>query len=312
LADLNAVDAGSSPAIFAGVQHLSGVEYSQYLYFVAEANQLPIACECKVQKVTAQANGGFHLDTEEGPIQTDYLIWACGEFQFPDLEPFPGADLCWHYAQITDWRDFKKRPYTVIGGYESGLDSAINLLKHGCEVNLLVRNRTWDLPEVYDPSQTLSPYTRQRLRDVEADERLTITYGADVVEVTRALESGFTIDLADGRSLDAQHPPILGTGFVKGGGARQVSELWEWNDSGNILLSEIDESVKTPGLFLVGPQVRHEQQVYCFIYKFRQRFAFIAKEIAGRKQLQFKFANDTPEGAWGPFGNSECCENCEC
>ncbi|MEO1317982.1 MAG: thioredoxin reductase-like protein, partial [Pseudomonadota bacterium] len=37
-----------------------------------------------------------------------------------------------------------------------------------------------------------------------------------------------------------------------------------------------------PGLFLVGPEVSHSGFLFCFIYKFRQRFAVVARTIAGR------------------------------
>lgn len=312
LADLNSVDPVSSPAHFAGTEHLSGAEYADYLTFLVSATGLPVFGGCKVLQVEPNADGGFHLNTERGEVLTQYLIWACGEYQFPDLEPFPGGHYCQHYAHIEDWQIMEVDSYTVIGGYESGLDSAINLLKLGCEVRLLVRRVTWDQPDVYDPSQILSPYTRQRLRDVESDQRLQIVYDVDVVEVTREDDGGFRIHAADGRSWDGQQPPILGTGFKKGGGARQIEDLWLWDDEGHIALTEIDESVYTPGLFLVGPQVRQEQGIYCFIYKFRQRFDRIARQIAQRAELPMQPRDASLGGIWGPFGNSECCEGCEC
>ena len=176
---------------------------------------------------------------------------------------------------------------------------------------MLVRRPTWDLPEVYDPSQALSPYSRERLREIEASDALEIVYDADVVEVTIDTEGGFRVHGADGRHWDARVPPVLGTGFLKGGGAGQIADLWEWNDEGRICLSDMDESTRTPGLFLVGPQVRHDQRIYCFIYKFRQRFAAIAREIAERLALD-PIPAKQPAGAWGPFGNTECCEGCEC
>ena len=80
----------------------------------------------------------------------------------------------------------------------------------------------------------------------------------------------------------------------------------------NIVLNEIDESVKTPGLFLVGPHVRHDALIYCFIYKFRQRFANIATKIALQHELPIGPAEGSKDGVWGPFGNSECCDGCEC
>jgi hypothetical protein len=77
------------------------------------------------------------------------------------------------------------------------------------------------------------------------------------------------------------------------------------------MLTEADESSKTPGLFLIGPQVRQEDRIYCFIYKFRQRFAMLAQNLALCKNLDSAELDPGP-GVWGPFGNSECCEGCEC
>jgi hypothetical protein len=46
------------------------------------------------------------------------------------------------------------------------------------------------------------------------------------------------------------------------------------------LLNDFDESTKTPGLFLVGPQVVHGSLSFCFVYKYRQRFGIVADAIA--------------------------------
>ncbi len=311
LADLNAVDAWTSPAIFAGAEHLSGDQYADYLNMVVEAAELPVTTGCKVLKVEPGPFGGFHLITEQGELDTGFLIWACGEYQFPDLKPFPGGQWCLHYAKVSDWQSLDTGHYTVIGGYESGIDAAFNLLKLRHHVRLLVRRKTWDLPDEYDPSLVLSPYSRGRLREMENNDALEIIYDADVVEVTTDSKNEFRIHAADGRCWDSKTRPVLGTGFVKGGGAQQIADLWQWDDHGQIELSFIDESTRTSGLFLVGPQVRHDHGIYCFVYKFRQRFAAIAVEIASRLDL-VAVPTSPSDGTWGPFGNSECCEGCEC
>ena len=50
--------------------------------------------------------------------------------------------------------------------------------------------------------------------------------------------------------------------------------------AGSPLLNAHDESTITPGLFLAGPAVRHGSLSFCFVYKFRQRFAIVADAIA--------------------------------
>ena len=311
LADLNAVDATSSPAIFASAEHLSGHQYADYLEFVADDAMLPIVCNCKVLQVNPK-DGGFHLLTERGELFTRFLIWACGEYQFPDLNPFPGGDQCVHYAQIEDWQALEIDDYTVIGGYESGLDAAVNLLKLGCQVRLLVRKSNWNPANVFDPSQTLSPYTQERLHEIERCDQLEIIFDANVIKITEQTGDGFQVHAADGRCWDTKQAPILGTGFLKGGGARQIKDLWMWDHNDHIVLNDFDESLYTPGLFLVGPQVRHDQRIYCFIYKFRQRFARVAHQIAHRLELDIEWLEGSKDGIWGPFGNNECCEGCEC
>ena len=74
----------------------------------------------------------------------------------------------------------------------------------------------------------------------------------------------------------------MATGFNSS--AIIIENLFDWDESKSYcLLNEKDESIKTPGLFLVGPQVRHNNLIFCFIYKFRQRFGVVVNAIG--KQL---------------------------
>ena len=56
--------------------------------------------------------------------------------------------------------------------------------------------------------------------------------------------------------------------------------------TGDAKLTKCDESTIYPGLFLSGPQVRQDDQIFCFVYKYRQRFAVVMNEIATRMGLQ--------------------------
>ena len=56
------------------------------------------------------------------------------------------------------------------------------------------------------------------------------------------------------------------------------------------LLTEDDESTVLPGLFLVGPQVQHDSLSFCFVYKFRQRFAVVANAICQGLGMDTKHA----------------------
>lgn len=100
----------------------------------------------------------------------------------------------------------------------------------------------------HDPSLSLSPYTRSRLDEAVNTGRLEIVFGADIVEVMANADSGFSVHAADGRQWACEQPPFWAPAF-SGGGATQIDALWEWDAKGQVMLTELDESTLTPGLF---------------------------------------------------------------
>ena len=87
--------------------------------------------------------------------------------------------------------------------------------------------------------------------------------------------------------VHTSQPPVLCTGFEGSvaSSARHLFNLADESDeakgclAGAPLLTDVDESTKVPGVFLVGPSVRHGTLSFCFIYKFRQRFGVVANAI---------------------------------
>ena len=67
-----------------------------------------------------------------------------------------------------------------------------------------------------------------------------------------------------------------------------------------------------PGLFLCGPAVRHDGQIFCFIYKYRQRFAVVVKAIATSIGLVAEHLENYR--MWGMYlDDLSCCgEECIC
>lgn len=52
--------------------------------------------------------------TSRGPVTTKSLIWAAGEFQYPQFDPFPGAEYCRHNATVPSWRDVSEDDVVVL------------------------------------------------------------------------------------------------------------------------------------------------------------------------------------------------------
>jgi thioredoxin reductase len=290
--DLNAVSFDSSPGWSLRSEHPSGAAYARYLEHAANRFGVNVQCGLDVFSIEPIDNG-FTLQTSRGTVTADYVIWACGHFGAPTDAGLPGAELAQHYGTVNSWDDIEEDEVYVIGGYESGIDAAIGLAQKGKDVIVLDRGAPW-LDGDKDPSRSLSPYSQQRLDTFQKCLSITLIPDVDVI----ALEQegrGVHILCGDGRSWLSGGPPVLATGFK--GGTKRVSQWFDYDQEGAPLLNSQDESTAMPGLFLVGPEVCHQGHLFCFIYKFRQRFAVVARAIAARmgadtSVLEMYYEND--------------------
>ncbi len=307
--DLNSIALKTSPAYSLQTEHPTGAEYAVYLQGVAQYFRLPIRTGVDVNEIQPNPNDeGFTVVTNQGKMKTRFVIWAAGEFQNPNANPFPGADLCRHYATVPSWQEMPGDKIVVIGGYESGVDSAIHLANQGKRVYILDPDQPWDEDEP-DPSLSLSPFTFDRLREANRDGLISF----DPVAVTRVekVDSTYRVRLDNGRSLTTTQPPILATGF--NGRVPQIANHFEWNEDGfPIVTEESDESTITPGLFLSGPMVRHRRVIFCFIYKFRQRFAIIGHTIADELGLDTAVLDEYRQGQMYLDDLTCCSVECAC
>lgn len=275
--DLNSVVAGTSPAYMLQKEHPTGKEYARYLRDVSDYFDLPVIEHVNVEKVLSSGSS-FTIHTAEGDrIESRFLIWAAGEFQYPNTNSIPGAELCLSNSHVKSWKHVKGDQIYIIGGYESGMDAAIHLSRLGKKVRVFDRDRRWS-HKTTDPSENLTPFTMERLKQEMTHKRIEL-FGNSLVREIRLEQDKYLIYIK-GRSLPYQSdsPPILATGFKSS--LVVIEELFEWEKTDSYcLLNDQDESTKTPGLFLVGPQVRHDDLIFCFIYKYRQRFGVVANAI---------------------------------
>ncbi len=390
--DLNSIAKGTSPAYSLHTEHPSGNEYADYLEGIAKLNKLNVRTRTEVFDVQEANVSGKHSlfnvgiryrygkgeteETKSESITARYIVWAAGEFQYPKMSgsltssdragyryankakklkhnhELPGSEFCMHNSTVRSWAEVPGDEFIVIGGYESGLDAAINLSKAGKKCRVVASTPCWSV-KTTDPSSELAPYTAARLRDVleeNFEPKPKLYAPLRVVEIEKMAGSGGGYNVvckwkgqseselqAPRRSLrdlvkkdpteprgttgdrfvlHTKQPPILCTGF-DGSVAARASHLFEFADSddnevgsddttdeesesgdelehnghthtnqkkggclaGAPLLTENDESTIVPGVFLVGPTVSHGKLSFCFVYKFRQRFAVVANAI---------------------------------
>ena len=313
LTDLNAIDPETSPADFFRTQHPDGRQYADYLEAVATHHQLPVQTGIRVSSLK-KVGDHFVAETDESEIVADHVVWAAGQFFHPRDHDFHGAHHALHSSKVTAWGDLEGEEFTIIGGYESGLDAALNLVALGKSVRLISRGEPWSSDHP-DPSRSLSPRTFDRLRELlrtpEKAKRIEFVKNTEI----RSIEEGegwWTLRDQDDIPNVSRTRPILANGFESGLGL--VERHFDHDENGLPIFSEeADESTLTPGLFYSGPALVHRQSLFCFIYKFRARFGVIAEEIAsrlGKPDIDEKLMPYLKAG----FMNTDldCCTNCEC
>jgi thioredoxin reductase len=310
LLDLNAIVPGTSPAYSLDREHPSGTAYAMYLDKVAELYELKVKPGIDICSVEVEDNGTFTLTTNDRPVRARHVIWAAGEFQYPNRNSFLGAESCCHSSDVRTWQDLEGDHFTVIGGYESAADATVSLVQLQKSVTVLARDATWtsDHP---DPSVSLTPFSRERLAWADSKGSVDLFGDADITSVR---EDGDTwvAHASDGREWASETRPILATGFE--GSLSHLDGLIEYDEDGALVVTEeADESTLVPGLFISGPILEHRGVNFCFIYKFRQRFAVVADAIAQRLGMDTEGAVAARRAVGMYLDDLSCCEeSCAC
>ena len=304
--DLNSIAIGVSPAYNMRVEHPTGQDYAEHLQSLAEFFELPIRENADVKQITCD-EGVFSVETEDWTIFSKKVIWAAGEFLYPRLEGFAGSRICRHTATIANYEDLDGDDFLIIGGYESGVDAAYHLSKRGKKVMIFDKRDPWH-DESSDPSVSLSTFSYERMEEPSFKENVSL-YPEKTVKSVELVDDLYELKLSDGRVFQSKTQPLLASGFI--GSQSMVKHLFEDREDGFPLLNEYDESTKFPGMYLCGPSVRHDNHDFCFIFKFRQRFAVVAANIADSMGIPTDDFIEAYKG-WGMYLDDLSCCGQEC
>ena len=315
--DLNAISPYTSVADFAHCEHPTGASYAKYLRAFAKNYNIPVREGVRVERVekprrlfAGKDGHRFVVHTSEGEFTARFVIWAAGEFFYPLDDDFDGAEHCLHNTKVNDWDALEGDEFAIIGGYESGIDAAVHLLRRGKTVHLFSRGQPW-AEDNSDPSRSLSPFTRDRLREVlqAGTGKLELCSQADIKQVL-AYESGkWALFDQDDIPFVIGTQPILATGFT--GSLTAIIEHFAIEGGLPVFSEEADESTTTPGLFYCGPLLRHRGSMFCFIYKFRSRFGVVARAIVQRLKADEKPLTDYQKRGF-LIEDLTCCTDCQC
>lgn len=309
--DLNSICESSSPAFSFNKEHLTGDEYSEYLDLITEHFELNVQTQTEVKTVSKQ-NDGWLINTSQGDYFTKYLIWAAGEFQNPEIRNIVGSEHCIHSSFIKSPNQIQGNNFVIIGGYESGVQLAYDLVQNKQQVTLINPIKIDD-SSTSDPSRVLSPYTFNKYEKLKNSKLYTEVLGE--VNSVEQNQGEYLINLKDNTTIQTEEIPMCATGFslVK----EPIKEFISNSEDGSPKLIEAtDEFFGQKNIYLSGPSVRHDGHIFCFIYKFRQRFGVIVEDILRKEEHEEKKISSLVE-RWKVNGmylsDLSCCgDECIC
>tara|TARA_B100000886_G_scaffold45721_1_gene28085 strand:+ start:1222 stop:2394 length:1173 start_codon:yes stop_codon:yes gene_type:complete len=304
--DLNSIAIGISPAFSMRVEHPTGAEYAEHLQGIAEFFELPLKENTEVKNIEKKS-GIFRVNTEGIILKSRFVIWSAGEYQYPNLKGFSGSELCRHTSTVSRYSDLEGDDFLVIGGYESGVDAAVHLSNLDKKIRLFDMNAPW-LEETSDPSVSLSTFSFERMDNPMFEKNTKLFPNTAVKSVTH--EDGvYVLKTADSQTFSSPNQPLLAGGFT--GSHKFVSHLFDMRDDGFPVINDNDESTTTKGMYLCGPSVRHDGHIFCFIFKYRQRFAIVAQAIAESMDIPTDEFVEAYK-SWGMYLDDLSCCGQEC
>ncbi|QED48457.1 YpdA family putative bacillithiol disulfide reductase [Cytobacillus dafuensis] len=129
-------------------------EALSYYREVVKRKNININAYEKVLKVTKQENKEFLVVTNKGQYISNYVIIATGYYDHPNYMNIPGEDSHKVYHYFKEAHPYFDKDVVVVGGKNSSVDAALELVKAGARVTVIYRGneyspsiKPWILPE---------------------------------------------------------------------------------------------------------------------------------------------------------------------
>jgi thioredoxin reductase (NADPH) len=130
----------------------------------------------KVEKVEKQAEGCFIIHTSKAEYKAANVVIATGYYDNPNYMEVKGEELPKVFHYFKEGHPFFDTDVVVIGGINSSVDAALELVKSGARVTVLYRGSG------YSPS--IKPWILPEFESLVRNGTITMEFNAEVDEIT--------------------------------------------------------------------------------------------------------------------------------
>ncbi|ULT55501.1 YpdA family putative bacillithiol disulfide reductase [Neobacillus drentensis] len=118
----------------------------------------------------------FHVKTDKDIYQSSYIVIATGYYDHPNFMNVPGESLPKVFHYFKEAHPYFDKDVCVIGGKNSSVDAALELVKAGARVTVLYRGKE------YSPS--IKPWILPEFESLVKNGTITMEFEADVKGIT--------------------------------------------------------------------------------------------------------------------------------
>ena len=222
----------------------------------------------KVLKVIKNPSEVFEVQTDKGIYTANNVVIATGYYDHPNYMGVPGEDLPKVFHYFKEAHPYFDKDVTVIGGKNSSVDAAIELVKAGARVTVIYRGTE------YSPS--IKPWILPEFESLVRNGVIKMEFNAHVKEIS---ENKLTY-MADGQQFDIENDFVFAmTGyhpdheFLRGMGI-QINE-----ETGRPQFNPETMETNVPGIFIAGVIAAGNNANEIFIENGRFHGGQIAKAI---------------------------------
>ncbi|SFC44425.1 thioredoxin reductase (NADPH) [Bacillus sp. OV322] len=139
------------------------------------------------ESIKKQNNGTFLVQTSKQQYQANKIVVATGYYDNPNYMCIPGEDLPKVHHYFKEGHPFFNQDVLVIGGKNSSIDAALELVKAGARVTVIYRGLE------YSPS--IKPWILPEFEALVRNGTINMEFGSVVDEITENTVSYHTGDV---------------------------------------------------------------------------------------------------------------------
>ncbi|MDU4698389.1 MAG: YpdA family putative bacillithiol disulfide reductase [Paenibacillus sp.] len=249
-----------------------------YYRKVSDHYEVPVSAYEEATEVVRQPDGSFGVrSVKRGGEQAEYsarhVIISTGYFDHPNILGIPGenTDKVTHYFQ--EAHPYTGTKVTIIGGSNSAVDAALELVRVNAEVTVVYRGD--------DLSGNIKPWVRPLFESAVNKGKITLRLNSRVVEI---LPDRVVIEAAGGETSELANDFVLAlTGFRPDRKLLFSAGVEMAGDMEKPVFDPETMETNVPGLYVAGVIASGRNANEVFIETGRGHGKLIADHILGSK-----------------------------